>query len=644
MKNIKIRYKLLLGALGQILLIILLLLFMFSFNQKLMKINEERTQNIQETNMFGQIEVLVKDYLNNKITFEQLQKDYAEIEIMAGNSSYSSDINNFSSELKKIKQLKEENEAIKNNINVLIDESLSQSNSFIKNVSLRLADLKTRRNVSTIERLVIQGANLGNNNLFNIHRLFTKIEKDISFKNELVQFLDEAVKQAEADKERLKNTEFAALPDNAIKINIKIKDLALQYVDNVEEYDNISNEIIGSANEFIKELNDHSLNSTKESFSDLKATFRNILIILLLISIIVVILNLSISRLIGYVLKQFSIDLTEMSNGNLNIYQSEAYFTRKDEIGVLAVSFSNLILNLKNIVNNIVSGANNVASASQQISETTQQLSQGVSEQAASTEEVSSSIEEMASNIQQNTANAQQTEKIAVKAAEGIKQVAGAAQESLSSIRQIAEKITIVNDIAFQTNILALNAAVEAARAGQHGKGFAVVAAEVRKLAERSKIAADEINELSGKSLKVTEDAGVLMGEIIPEIEKTAMLIQEITTASTEQNSGTDQINNAIQELSQVTQQNAAAGEQMSTSSEELASQAQQLIEVISYFETNDENKTQRIKRNVLSEFKSGEIANKPSNGDKNKKEINAKGFKLDLAKNNTQDEEFESF
>lgn len=193
-------------------------------------------------------------------------------------------------------------------------------------------------------------------------------------------------------------------------------------------------------------------------------------------------------------------------------------------------------------------------------------------------------MEEMAANIQQNTDNAQEADKISQKVQSGVQKVGSAAQESLLSIRNISEKIGIINDIAFQTNILALNAAVEAARAGEHGKGFAVVAAEVRKLAERSKLAADEIVTLSGQSVEVTESASDLMGNLVPEIEKTAKLVQEIAAASMEQSSGADQVNSAIQQLNQVTQQNAAASEELATSSEELSSQAEQLKELISYF------------------------------------------------------------
>jgi methyl-accepting chemotaxis protein len=261
---------------------------------------------------------------------------------------------------------------------------------------------------------------------------------------------------------------------------------------------------------------------------------------------------------------------------------------QKDEIGELAGALTGMLERLKSIVLNIISGADNIANASQQMSASAQQVSQGATEQASSAEEVSSSMEEMAANIDQNTDNAIQTEKISINAAKGIEKVSQASTESLKSIKEIAEKITIINDIAFQTNILALNAAVEAARAGEHGKGFAVVAAEVRKLAERSKIAADEIDVLSKSSVQVTEDAGKMLMEIMPEIERTAKLVQEISAASQEQKAGSDQVNTAIQQLNQVTQQNAAASEEMATGAEELSSQSDQLRDLISFFKVDE--------------------------------------------------------
>jgi methyl-accepting chemotaxis protein len=257
---------------------------------------------------------------------------------------------------------------------------------------------------------------------------------------------------------------------------------------------------------------------------------------------------------------------------------------QEDEIGKLTKELKIMGLKLRQIINEVIHGAGGLAAAANQISTSAQQLSENASEQASSVEEVSSSMEEMVANIEQNTENARQTEKISIMAAAGVTEGNQATGLSVNAMKNIAGKISIIGEIAFQTNILALNAAVEAARAGEHGRGFAVVAAEVRKLAERSKIAADEINQLSGNGVHVAEDAGKKLEQIVPEIERTAKLVQEITASSLEQNAGADQINNAIQQLNHVTQQNAATSEELATSSEQLASHAVQLRELVSFF------------------------------------------------------------
>ena len=292
-----------------------------------------------------------------------------------------------------------------------------------------------------------------------------------------------------------------------------------------------------------------------------------------------------------------------ISQGDLTIEVEPAFLARKDEIGALARAMDTMKTKLKEVISNVLVGSENILSASLQMSNTSQEMSQGATEQASSAEEVSASMEEMAANIQQNTDNAQGAEKISIQGADKIRKSNEAAQMSIVSMREIADKVGIISDIAFQTNILALNAAVEAARAGEQGRGFAVVAAEVRKLAERSKVAAEEISRISTNGVKISDEAGRMLEQVVPEIQKTAKLVQEIAAASIEQNSGADQVNSALQQLNQVTQQNAAASEEMATASEELASQAEQLKEIISYFriDSNSINRQQATVKQYAS-------------------------------------------
>jgi methyl-accepting chemotaxis protein len=330
----------------------------------------------------------------------------------------------------------------------------------------------------------------------------------------------------------------------------------------------------------------------------------------------------------------------DVANGDLTAIVD---VDQKDEIGVLADALRQMVTKLKDIVINIRAGADNIAAASQQMSSASQQMSQGATEQASSAEEVSSSMEEMASNIQQNTDNARTTEKISIAATDGIRKGSESTLIAVDSMKNIADKIKIINDIAFQTNILALNAAVEAARAGEHGKGFAVVAAEVRKLAERSKIAADEIDGLSRNGVDVADKAGKQLTEIVPEIEKTAKLVQEIAAASIEQNAGADQVNGAIQQLNQVTQQNAAAAEEMATSSEELASQAEQLKDMISFFNVGGGN-TQYAQRKVETKAHVAHIETKVKQPDVKKSSAPKKGVELNLISSDHKDTDYQSF
>ena len=190
----------------------------------------------------------------------------------------------------------------------------------------------------------------------------------------------------------------------------------------------------------------------------------------------------------------------------------------------------------------------------------------------------------MVSNIEQNSDYANQSGQISRMLAQQMNEVGDASENDLNVMRTIADKINVVTEISLQTNILALNAAVEAARAGEHGKGFAVVAAEVRRLAERSKVASEEIIALSTGGVVATQKSSSLIVDLKERVVKTGDLVEETVSASMEQRNGANQINNAIQQLNNLAQDNVHTNDTMLNTANLLNDQASRIKEHLDYF------------------------------------------------------------
>jgi len=259
---------------------------------------------------------------------------------------------------------------------------------------------------------------------------------------------------------------------------------------------------------------------------------------------------------------------------------------------------------LQEIVNKIKNATNSINAGAKEIAVGNNDLSQRTEEQAASLEQTAASMEELTSTVQQNSHNAKHANQLAIEASDiagqGVKvvnEVVATMEDINEASRKIVDIISVIDGIAFQTNILALNAAVEAARAGEQGRGFAVVAVEVRNLAQRSAAAAGEIKCLIGDSVEKVEDgtklvaqAGKTMEEIVSSIRRVTAIMSEISTASIEQTSGIEQVNQAITQMDDVTQQNAALVEQAAAAAESLEEQAQLLSGAVANFKLHNFN------------------------------------------------------
>jgi methyl-accepting chemotaxis protein len=251
-------------------------------------------------------------------------------------------------------------------------------------------------------------------------------------------------------------------------------------------------------------------------------------------------------------------------------------------------------MELANSITEISQNFNEVNEATKQINISVQENSAISEEISASVEEVDSSVAILSAKATDGTNNAleikDRANNIEVSSKKAIETIKKVYEEKEAMIVMSIEEGKVVSEIAVmantisaiseQINLLSLNAAIEAARAGEQGKGFAVVAEEVRKLADQSTEAVKNVKGIIGKVQKSFDDLSLSSKELLKFMdEKVNKQFEQFSVIGGHYYKDADFVNSMSSELASMSEEISATVGQVAEAIQQVAEMSQKSSE-----------------------------------------------------------------
>jgi len=364
---------------------------------------------------------------------------------------------------------------------------------------------------------------------------------------------------------------------------------------------------------------------TEEIQGPINASSLTLILLNLIVAGVLIAIGLWVAMGVARPVHRASNMLNQIASGDADLTRQMPVDTQ-DEVGQLAKAFNHFVHQLKVLIQAVGDTAKEVTYTAEELNQAAAKTETNTDNQQQSVDMVAAAINQMGATVQEIAQNANETADAAKQASkeshdgqlvvnttvDGINSLFDKMQGASKVIKTLATDVgeistvlAVIKGISEQTNLLALNAAIEAARAGEQGRGFAVVADEVRTLAQRTHESTEEINtmvlklqngaqdavsamnsgiETAQDSVESADTAGKSLAKITQAINAITDLSMQVATATEEQSSVVNELNNHILNIKTMSDDTAQETKTVSKKCKELTDASGRLNGMVSQF------------------------------------------------------------